>query len=328
MKMEIGFDAPVAGVVKEVRARKGQQVAAGDVLLVIEPAGEAQPAARCGERLAFPKEPDPLAPLFRALGDGELGEPDLCRGGCRGARAAARGDGRRAATRCAACSSATTPTPSAPSSSRTSSRRRSRRASPRASAGSSRRSATRSWCSPTSSSCSSARPAARWAASSASRTARGCACSCGASARGRRHRAGVPRAGAARPRATTASPASSTRTRSSARCCACSPRSAPRELRHRLLLALLRCVHALAWSGIHLGDDRALAGRAGAARRACAAWSRTRSPTPPLEASYVIFERPAHRARGRAHQQAPRGLARRRRGASPTRAARGGARAT
>ena len=77
MKMEIGFDAPVAGVVKEVRARKGQQVAAGDVLLVIEPAGEAQPAARRGERLGFPKEPDPLAPLFRALGDGELGEPDL-----------------------------------------------------------------------------------------------------------------------------------------------------------------------------------------------------------------------------------------------------------
>ncbi|MHC5044864.1 MAG: acetyl/propionyl/methylcrotonyl-CoA carboxylase subunit alpha, partial [Planctomycetota bacterium] len=40
MKMEIGFDAPVSGVVKEVRARRGQQVAAGDVLLVIEPASD------------------------------------------------------------------------------------------------------------------------------------------------------------------------------------------------------------------------------------------------------------------------------------------------
>ena len=77
MKMEIGFDAPVAGVVKEVRARRGQQVAAGEVLLVIEPAGDAQPVARPGERLALPKEPDPLAPLFRARADGELGEPDL-----------------------------------------------------------------------------------------------------------------------------------------------------------------------------------------------------------------------------------------------------------
>jgi len=75
MKMEIGFDAPVSGVVKEVRARKGQQVAAGEVLLVIEPAGESAPDARRGERLAFPKETDPLAPLFRTAADGGLGEP-------------------------------------------------------------------------------------------------------------------------------------------------------------------------------------------------------------------------------------------------------------
>jgi acetyl/propionyl-CoA carboxylase alpha subunit/acetyl-CoA carboxylase carboxyltransferase component len=75
MKMEIGFEAPVSGVVKEVRARKGQQVAAGEVLLVIEPAAEAATGASRGERLAFPKDADPLAPLFRTAPDGGLGEP-------------------------------------------------------------------------------------------------------------------------------------------------------------------------------------------------------------------------------------------------------------
>jgi len=77
MKTEIGFEAPVSGVVKEVRARRGQQVAAGDVLLVIEPAGGEAPRAGAGERLSLPPLRDPLAPLFRPARGGDLGEPDL-----------------------------------------------------------------------------------------------------------------------------------------------------------------------------------------------------------------------------------------------------------
>ena len=77
MKMEIGFDAPVSGVVTEVRVREGQQVAAGDVLLVIDPSGpeDSEPIAR--RRLELPELPDPLERLFRALPGGRLGEPDL-----------------------------------------------------------------------------------------------------------------------------------------------------------------------------------------------------------------------------------------------------------
>ncbi|MET0386537.1 MAG: biotin carboxylase N-terminal domain-containing protein [Polyangiales bacterium] len=65
MKMEIGFLAPVAGVVTEVRVAKGQQVAAGDTLLVIEPAREdAQSGAQAKTRLRLPEEVDPLLVLF------------------------------------------------------------------------------------------------------------------------------------------------------------------------------------------------------------------------------------------------------------------------
>ena len=64
MKMEIGFDAPVSGVVKEVRARRGQQVAAGELLLVIEPAADGSPAATVPRRLELIRVPDRLAPLF------------------------------------------------------------------------------------------------------------------------------------------------------------------------------------------------------------------------------------------------------------------------
>ena len=48
MKVEIGFLAPVAGVVQEIRVAKGQLVAAGDVLVVIEPeaGGSADGAGR------------------------------------------------------------------------------------------------------------------------------------------------------------------------------------------------------------------------------------------------------------------------------------------
>lgn len=75
MKMEIGFTAPVAGTVKEVCVHKGRQVAAGDVLLIIDPGGDER-IAGASARLAFPDEPDLLDLFFVALPDG--GEaPDL-----------------------------------------------------------------------------------------------------------------------------------------------------------------------------------------------------------------------------------------------------------
>ncbi|MCG8590500.1 MAG: ATP-grasp domain-containing protein [Proteobacteria bacterium] len=77
MKMEIDFQAPVTGVVKEVFVRKGQQVAAGDVLLAIEPAASETETATEAARLALPDEPDPLALLFRPDGEQVLGTPDL-----------------------------------------------------------------------------------------------------------------------------------------------------------------------------------------------------------------------------------------------------------
>jgi acetyl/propionyl-CoA carboxylase alpha subunit/acetyl-CoA carboxylase carboxyltransferase component len=92
MKMEVGFDAPVAGVVTEVRARKGEQVAAGDVILVIEPKTDAAAGAPTRERLALPAFPDPLEPLFSGSGDERLHAPDLA------AADARPGAARRAAT--------------------------------------------------------------------------------------------------------------------------------------------------------------------------------------------------------------------------------------
>ena len=77
MKMEIGFSAPVGGVVAEVCAQRGQQVAAGDLLLVIDPAQGAATGPSTSARLRLETEPDPLAPLFGAGPDGTLGEPDL-----------------------------------------------------------------------------------------------------------------------------------------------------------------------------------------------------------------------------------------------------------
>jgi len=77
MKMEIGFEAPVAGTVSEVSVRKGQKVAAGDLLLMIEPAADQTEVGNAGERLTFPLQRDPLALLFQsANGDGELAVPD------------------------------------------------------------------------------------------------------------------------------------------------------------------------------------------------------------------------------------------------------------
>jgi acetyl/propionyl-CoA carboxylase alpha subunit/acetyl-CoA carboxylase carboxyltransferase component len=74
MKMEIGFNAPVAGTVTEVRVAKGQQVGAGDTLLVIEPArDDAASATGRAARLQVPEEPDPLDVLF----DPATHAPDL-----------------------------------------------------------------------------------------------------------------------------------------------------------------------------------------------------------------------------------------------------------
>ncbi|MBW1882751.1 MAG: hypothetical protein JRJ58_04440, partial [Deltaproteobacteria bacterium] len=77
MKMEIGFQAPVAGTIKEVIAQKGQQVAAGDLILVIEEAAGDDTEARASARLTLPPQKDPLALLFRPDGDGPLSKPDL-----------------------------------------------------------------------------------------------------------------------------------------------------------------------------------------------------------------------------------------------------------
>ena len=77
MKMEIGFNAPVAGTIKEVVAQKGQQVAAGDVILVIEESGDEDGAANGRTRLALPAQLDPLALLFEPDEERPLGTPDL-----------------------------------------------------------------------------------------------------------------------------------------------------------------------------------------------------------------------------------------------------------
>ncbi len=75
MKMEIGFDAPVGGTVTEIRAPKGQQVAAGDVILVIDP-GQDGGVGSEGATLCLPEEMDPLAVLFEPSAEW-LGKPDL-----------------------------------------------------------------------------------------------------------------------------------------------------------------------------------------------------------------------------------------------------------
>ncbi len=75
MKMEIGFDAPVGGTVTEVRVSKGQQVAAGDVILVIDPASdEASESEK--QKIEIPQIPNPLE-LFFDTESGALGEPNL-----------------------------------------------------------------------------------------------------------------------------------------------------------------------------------------------------------------------------------------------------------
>jgi acetyl/propionyl-CoA carboxylase alpha subunit/acetyl-CoA carboxylase carboxyltransferase component len=81
MKMEIGFNAPVGGTIKEILVQKGQQVAAGDVILVIEESADNPAADLVRVRLELPSQVDPLALLFKpeATPEGEkpLGHPDL-----------------------------------------------------------------------------------------------------------------------------------------------------------------------------------------------------------------------------------------------------------
>lgn len=76
MKMEVAVHAPIAGVVKEVCVRAGQQVAAGDVLLVIDAAADTVTESP-GSRLCLPDSPDPLALFFAPGPDGERPRPDL-----------------------------------------------------------------------------------------------------------------------------------------------------------------------------------------------------------------------------------------------------------
>lgn len=77
MKMEIGFHAPVTGVVTEVMVRAGQQVSAGDLLLVIDPeAGESDDTV-AKPRITLPEQVDPLALLFTPTESNPLGVPDL-----------------------------------------------------------------------------------------------------------------------------------------------------------------------------------------------------------------------------------------------------------
>jgi len=59
MKTEVAFHAPVSGVVGEVRVVAGRQVAAGEVLLVIEAADDGDPAT--SPRISIEGEPDALA---------------------------------------------------------------------------------------------------------------------------------------------------------------------------------------------------------------------------------------------------------------------------
>src|SRR2546427_4347499 len=61
MKVEIAISAPLAGVVTEIRAPRGQPVAAGDVLVVIEPETErAADEGAADSRLTLGPDADPL----------------------------------------------------------------------------------------------------------------------------------------------------------------------------------------------------------------------------------------------------------------------------
>jgi acetyl/propionyl-CoA carboxylase alpha subunit/acetyl-CoA carboxylase carboxyltransferase component len=75
MKTEVGILAPVPGIVREVRVQRGQQVAAGDVLVVIDPGARPSTARPGQHRIQLPDEPDPLDALF-APAPGEAARRD------------------------------------------------------------------------------------------------------------------------------------------------------------------------------------------------------------------------------------------------------------
>ncbi len=77
MKMEIGFSAPIAGVVTEVRVAKGQLVAAGDVLVVVEPEVDQATAGAVVSRLALTPEADPLGALLVDPAAGAAGAREI-----------------------------------------------------------------------------------------------------------------------------------------------------------------------------------------------------------------------------------------------------------
>src|SRR4029450_5947951 len=60
MKMEIAFRAPIPGAVAELKARKGQQVAAGDALVIVEPEVGGSTSGAANERLRFVPERERL----------------------------------------------------------------------------------------------------------------------------------------------------------------------------------------------------------------------------------------------------------------------------
>jgi acetyl/propionyl-CoA carboxylase alpha subunit/acetyl-CoA carboxylase carboxyltransferase component len=78
MKMEIRFDAPISGTIVEVCARRGQQLRAGEVILVIDPAASSSSAKSLApDTLRLPDERDPLAILFVDDDRTPLTVPDL-----------------------------------------------------------------------------------------------------------------------------------------------------------------------------------------------------------------------------------------------------------
>ena len=77
MKSEIDFRAPVSGFVKEVCVRMGQQVSSGELLLIIEAETRSAFDISYRQRLTLPADSDPLD-LFFSKGKGDEGEvPDL-----------------------------------------------------------------------------------------------------------------------------------------------------------------------------------------------------------------------------------------------------------
>jgi acetyl/propionyl-CoA carboxylase alpha subunit/acetyl-CoA carboxylase carboxyltransferase component len=60
MKCETAFHAPIGGIVREVSARPGERLNAGDVIVVIEPSTEARDESRAVQGVEFVGEPHPL----------------------------------------------------------------------------------------------------------------------------------------------------------------------------------------------------------------------------------------------------------------------------